>query len=135
MKEIWQASEDPNSWPVREPPKSLNLWWGLWITNGILGNAALRASFRANSASELLASEAVNILSDLVGIPLCLVAMRMVREIIRMQSHWAAQPAPSCCTVCRRPFAETEMILVNGSQVCAQCKPLMVQRMQEGLTY
>jgi hypothetical protein len=133
MKEIWQASENPISWPSIKPPALLNLWWGLWIVSCVLGNAAFRASFRANSATELIVSEVITILSDLVEIPLCLAAIRLVREIIRMQGHWAAQGAPSVCAVCHQPFAESEMIILNGSPVCYQCKPVIVQRMQEGL--
>ena len=133
MKEIWQASENPASWPSVKPPTLLNVWWGLWLGNSLLGNASFRASFRASSATDLAISEVISILSDLVGIPLCLVAIRLVRGIVSRQSQWAAQEARSVCAVCGQPFAESDMIILNGAPVCAQCKPLMVQRMQEGL--
>ncbi len=133
MKEIWQASENPILWRSIKPPALLGRWWSLWILSCILGNAALRASFRANAPTELAVSEVISILSDVVDIPLCLVAMRLVREVFRMQSHRAEQGAPSVCSLCQQPFAESDMVILNGTPVCAHCKPLMLQRMQEGV--
>jgi hypothetical protein len=133
MKEIWQASEHPVSWSSAKPSSLLATWWGLWIASCILGQAAFRSSFSATTESAVMVSTVIGILTDLVDIPLCLVAMRMVREIIRMQTQWAVQPVQSICVICRQPLPQTEMIILNGVWVCATCKPVMVQRMQEGM--
>ncbi len=46
----------------------------------------------------------------------------------------AGQPGPalSLCSECRRVFAQSDMILLNGCWVCAECKPLFLQRLREG---
>jgi hypothetical protein len=36
------------------------------------------------------------------------------------------------CVECQRPFPESEMVLLNKSWVCAQCKPIFLQRLMEG---
>jgi hypothetical protein len=36
------------------------------------------------------------------------------------------------CVECRRPFPQSEMVLLNNSWVCAQCKPIFLQRLMEG---
>ena len=41
-------------------------------------------------------------------------------------------PAMAACAECRRPFSQSEMIQLNNSWVCAECKPVFLQRMREG---
>jgi hypothetical protein len=36
------------------------------------------------------------------------------------------------CAECRREFPQSEMIFLNRSWVCANCKPIFVQRLKEG---
>ena len=36
------------------------------------------------------------------------------------------------CAECRRQFPQTDLVLLNHSWVCAQCKPLFLQRLAEG---
>jgi hypothetical protein len=36
------------------------------------------------------------------------------------------------CAECRRPFPQADLVLLNHSWVCAQCKPLFLQRLAEG---
>lgn len=40
----------------------------------------------------------------------------------------------SQCRVCRRYFAEEDLILLAGRRVCAACKPTYLQQLQEGVT-
>ena len=46
------------------------------------------------------------------------------------------QPPPNIvsrvCIECQREYAQTEMIFLNRSWVCADCKPIFVQRLKEG---
>ena len=91
---------------------------------------------RADTGPELLASAIVDLISDLVSIPLCLVAMRLVREIIRLQNHWAAQAVrniESGCGICRQPMPSSEMLFLNNTWVCVRCKPILLQQIREGL--
>jgi hypothetical protein len=133
MKEIWRASSNPTAWPSERAPALLPVWWGLWIASSILANATFWASFRADSSTGLVISEIICLLAVIVDIPLGLAAIHLVRDIIRLQTHWAMQPAQPVCGVCGQAFAETDTIVLGGRRVCAGCKPMMVQRMQEGL--
>lgn len=36
------------------------------------------------------------------------------------------------CTECGKYFPPTELITISGAQVCAQCKPVLLQRLAEG---
>ena len=37
------------------------------------------------------------------------------------------------CVECRRAFSPNDVVLLNQSWVCAQCKPVFVQRLREGI--
>src|SRR5262245_9654746 len=62
----------------------------------------------------------------------------------RRDTRQAIPPAPpllppvisrsrgSVCVECKRPFSQTEMVQLNQSWVCAQCKPIFLQRLVEG---
>jgi len=133
MKQIWQASADPAAWQSQKPPALLSNWWALWIFSNVLSNLSFRMTFRAHSNSEMLAGEIITLISDLVDIPLCLIAMRLVREIIRLQNQWAGQGVQSTCGICRQPEAPSDMVFLNSTWVCARCKPVLIQQMQEGV--
>ena len=133
MKEIWQASADPAAWRSQKPPSLLSTWWALWIFSNLLANLSFGMLLRSDTSSELLVGEVVTLISGLMDIPLCLVAMRMVRQLIRLQSQWAAQPVQTACVVCRQPMAPAEMIFLNQTWVCARCKPVVIQQLQEGV--
>jgi hypothetical protein len=90
-------------------------------------------SLRADTSAEMVVSDVVMMISDLLDIPLCLVAMRMVRQIFTLQNRWATQPVESLCVICRQPMASSDMIFLNHTWVCARCKAIVVQRMQEGV--
>lgn len=36
------------------------------------------------------------------------------------------------CSECGRPFPASEMVAIGGANVCAQCKPIYLQRVREG---
>jgi uncharacterized RDD family membrane protein YckC len=38
----------------------------------------------------------------------------------------------SFCSECGRPFAANQLVAIGGASVCAQCKPIYLQRIQEG---
>jgi uncharacterized RDD family membrane protein YckC len=40
----------------------------------------------------------------------------------------------SLCSECGRAFDQDELIRIGDTQVCAECKPLFVQRLREGVT-
>src|ERR1035438_9056155 len=45
----------------------------------------------------------------------------------------SANPASAVCVECGRTFPADELVSLNKSWVCAQCKPVFLQRMAEGV--
>jgi len=132
MKEIWQASKNPGAWQTVSLPGLLSTLWTCWIVNNMVGNASFRLAFRADSPADLMASAVVSVVSEVTGLILCLVALRLVSSIYQMQSGWAAQKIESCCAICGRAMPPEEMVILNKECVCATCKPMSLQRLAEG---
>ncbi len=79
MKEICQASKNPDEWSSQSVPPTLGWWWALFLISGFLGQTSFRLSMQANSISTLSTSTTVSIVSGIVDIPLCFVALTLVR--------------------------------------------------------
>ena len=55
-------------------------WWTLWLINSFVGQFVFRYSMRADTLDELLISTKVGILNNLLGIPLAVVAAKLIKE-------------------------------------------------------
>jgi hypothetical protein len=86
MSELWRASQSPTQW-TNNSTGLVPLWWTFWIVSNILGQISFRMS--ADTIPLLLSSTWVSIVSDLIDVPLCLVAMFMLIKINRAQVAWA----------------------------------------------
>ena len=87
MKEIWKTSKDPKNWEMIKTPSLFPQWWTLWIISSISANISFRLSMRAEELNELFVSSSVTLASDLVGIPLALIAIKLVGSIFDMQNE------------------------------------------------
>jgi hypothetical protein len=87
MKEIWQVSQNPRAWQTALGSPLLGWWWGLWIANGMLGQAVFRATMNASTVEQLKTSTGLSIFASLAGIPLCLAAIKLVKSIAAMQER------------------------------------------------
>ena len=87
MKEIWQASHNPANWQSQSGSALLGWWWALWLISGFLGHMVFRLSMDADSIDELQASTGISIFSSIIGIPLCLVALNLVKTIAAKQEQ------------------------------------------------
>ena len=85
MKEIWQASLDPHQWPLQRSTPLLAWWWGLWIFGGILGQVMLRMP--AVTIPELQASTITSMIVGVESIAVSIVAMKLLKAIIRNQDR------------------------------------------------
>ena len=85
MKEILQVSEDPKQWAWRSVPAVIGWWWALWLICSFAGNLVFRLSLRAETIDELQTATGVSIAAGIFGIPLCLVAMKLVKTIAANQ--------------------------------------------------
>src|SRR5262245_42211548 len=56
---------------------------------------------------------------------------RSLRDALSRGSE--ASPEDRICSECRRFFPQSELICVNRAWICAECKPLFLQRLSEGV--
>jgi hypothetical protein len=87
MKEIWQVSQDPQNWQLQQVSPILGWWWGLWITSNIAGQITMRSSMGAETIEQLQASTVISIAANAIGIPLCIVAIALVKSISQSQER------------------------------------------------
>ena len=85
MKEIWKVSTNPINWQNENGSALLGWWWALWLLSGFLGQASFRMSMRADTISSLEASTTVCIISELIDIPLYIVAVSLITAIYTKQ--------------------------------------------------
>ena len=86
VRQSWQATfspEDPDAVPV---PDLLRWWWGLWIATSILGNLSFRLSLNAQTVSDQLPVDVIDLFSVVIDIPLALVLATMIRKLSIAQS-------------------------------------------------
>lgn len=85
MKEIWQVSHNPGNWKSQSGSALLGWWWALWLIYGFIGQMVFRLSMNADSIEDLQASTGLSIFSSIINIPLCLVAINLVKTISSKQ--------------------------------------------------
>jgi len=68
----------------------LGTWWGLWLFSNLLGQILFRYSQRAETIEELTYSTVGNIIHCLAGIPLAIVAVRVVKTYAAAETALAA---------------------------------------------
>lgn len=91
VTEIWQTSLHPRKWRTQPIPNVFKCWWGLWLISNLLGQIIMR--FPAESIEELEGITLLSIFSSLLGIPLCLVVIKMIRMISGNQENGSMEPA------------------------------------------
>lgn len=95
MKEIWRVSVNPRNPDRKANSGLLASWWFFYLLASSSGHAAFRASMRAEQIDQLLAANVITRVSDILGIPLALIFMAVVRRIHESQvSARAAINAP-----------------------------------------
>ncbi|TDU63088.1 uncharacterized protein DUF4339 [Prosthecobacter fusiformis] len=85
MKEIWKVSTDPQRWQMQQSAGILTLWWTLWILSNITGQITFRTSMAVNDLPSLEVATSASIASNLVDVPLTLVAITLVSRIYKKQ--------------------------------------------------
>lgn len=77
------------------PPdlRILGWWWALWVLSSVLGQITMRAGLRADTVDELMFSTLANMASSAIGIPLALLAIRVVKGYVAMEPLLAHGPS------------------------------------------
>lgn len=100
MKEIWQASHNPNDWAFEKISPVVGLWWFIWIITNMVGQAVFRMSTDAVELQELMNLNLITQASDALAIPLALVTLVIVNSIYQAQvsayesANKASNPTP-----------------------------------------
>ena len=92
VRQAWQASfspDDPDAEPV---PDLLRWWWGLWLATSILGNISFRLSLNADTVSDQLTLDVLNMVSLLIDVPLAFFLAKMIRDLSAAQSAALKRP-------------------------------------------
>jgi hypothetical protein len=89
MREMFKASnpDGAEAWHNAPHPGILPLWWALWIISNFSGQIAMRTAVRAESIAQLKASNAAAFVSDLIDVPLGIVAIAVVAKLTTWQSE------------------------------------------------
>ena len=85
MKEIWQASQNPNNWQLEKVSSILGVWWFFWIANSMVGQAVFRVSRRAQEISEIMNVNLISQVSEILSIPLAVVTWLLINKISNTQ--------------------------------------------------
>lgn len=86
MTEIWRASHKPQDWLAADVGSVLRVWWFLWLASNMLGQAVLRMSLRAVEIQDFININILNLLTDVLAIPLALVTLSIVNSIQKAQT-------------------------------------------------
>ena len=82
VRETWQVSHGGLDSPV---PGWMRWWWAFWLATTILGNISFRIELQGTTVSAAQAGAAIDIVSGILGIPLALLLIRLVRELTAAQ--------------------------------------------------
>ena len=89
MKELWQASHAGAEWSKSSSTKTVNSWWCLWILSSVYGTIIGRLF-----PDEPIMSTKLSMAGFLIHIPLCLLALKLVRGIHNAQESLGATTEP-----------------------------------------
>ena len=92
MKEILQISYNPEDWTYKSVTPLLGWWWGLWLLSGFMGQLVFRLSAGAETIDDLKISTGLSIAAGALGIPLCLVAIKLIKTIAENQEQVVNTP-------------------------------------------
>jgi hypothetical protein len=94
MCEIRQVSVNPRGWQKVPGTALVGCWWALWIFSGLMGRVRSGAYKGAEDIEALQMATGTSILAELVWIPLCIVAIVLVRSVYRNQLALVSNSAP-----------------------------------------
>jgi hypothetical protein len=85
MREIWKASKSPEAWEREKSSFILGLWWTFWIISCLVGQMAFRTAMSPRNPTDYNDAASFAMFSDVVDIPLCIVAVLLVRSLSARQ--------------------------------------------------
>lgn len=85
MREMWDRTtgliNSRTNGPLENKSAALlGIWWTLWILSNFVGNYVSRTAFKAESIPNLINSTIADIVLSLLGIPLAIAAVMMIKS-------------------------------------------------------
>lgn len=74
---------------------AVGVWWALWIISGVLGQFVFRYTLKADTIDEMITGTIAGIIGNIVGIPLGLVAIKVIKDYATAEPFIAAAAAQS----------------------------------------
>lgn len=72
------------------PTKFLGWWWALWLVNNMINQYVSRTSWKAEDASELINVTVADMISTLIGVPLAIITVKVIKDYAKMEVHLQA---------------------------------------------
>jgi hypothetical protein len=85
LRETWQVSAAPLAWVSVPVPNLLRWWWGLWLSDSILGNVSVRLSIGFKTVEGQLLSDVASMAQHAVAVGETLALMLIVQRLAGMQ--------------------------------------------------
>ncbi|MDG9929665.1 MULTISPECIES: DUF4328 domain-containing protein [unclassified Pseudomonas] len=89
MAEIWRASDSPDDPSQAGQNSILAWWWGAWLANGFISQAAMRLTLAAEEIPALKNANLVYQASDVAYLVLAVVTLMLVNSIDQAQTEQA----------------------------------------------
>lgn len=90
MKELYQETKDlltkkGIAFNQNFSTGALGWWWALWLFNGFVGQILFRYSLNAESIEEISTSSVLSIFSNIIGIPLALITVKIIGDYAKVE--------------------------------------------------
>lgn len=85
VRQSWQVSHDPAAWQEVPVPTHLRWWWACWLVWGAVSNASFRLALRAETVSDYLLTDYLDVASGIVALPLGLLLVWIIRRLTDAQ--------------------------------------------------
>jgi hypothetical protein len=87
MNDLVRASRDPRTWQLENTPAIVGFWWALWLIVMLVTQIVDRVALEADTVPALHQMTLMKIVLAVIGIPLYLLARRIVLRVWRDQSQ------------------------------------------------
>lgn len=91
FRDVWISSFEGISPRRNAGSGPLPLWWTLWVAYNLISNGATRIGLKADTFDDEYLSLTLNIVSETINIPLCLIFLYIVNKLYRRQTELHAK--------------------------------------------
>lgn len=86
----------------------LGWWWFLWIASSVLSQISLRLSLRADDLNKLETSTTVEIIGNIIAIPLAIIAVKVIKDASTLETEVDLAPETKVVEVISQPEISEE---------------------------